>query len=64
MSFADAYRSELRRLHETLEAGVRDLTDEQLQSALARRTRRQPATLHPRVPRGREAKALANRTLH
>jgi ATP-dependent Lhr-like helicase len=49
---------ELRRLAET------PLGDEQLRAALAKRARRVPATLHPRVPRGREAKALADRTLH
>jgi hypothetical protein len=40
------------------------MTDEQLRAALARRALRQPASLHPRVATAREAKALANRTLH
>jgi ATP-dependent helicase Lhr and Lhr-like helicase len=49
---------EVRRLAES------KLSDEALRELLARRARRQPATLHPRVLRGREAKALANRTVH
>ena len=50
--------AELRRL------AASELSDDQLRSALERRQRRLPATLHPRVPRGKEAKALAQRTLH
>ena len=49
---------ELRRLAAT------ELSDDQLRSALTHRTPRHGFSLHPRVPRGREAKALANRTLH
>jgi len=50
--------AELRRLAAT------PLTDEQLKDALVRPGRRRPLQLHPRTPRGREAKALANRQLH
>jgi ATP-dependent Lhr-like helicase len=49
---------ELRRL------AASDLTDEQLHAALTRRAPKHGFTLHPRVPRGREAKALANRIVH
>jgi ATP-dependent Lhr-like helicase len=49
---------EVRRLAES------DLTDEQLRGLLARRSRRVAASLHPRTMTGREAKALANRTVH
>jgi ATP-dependent Lhr-like helicase len=49
---------ELRRL-----AGS-DLTDDQLRVLLARRQLRGTPQLHPRQLRGREAKALANRTVH
>ncbi|MGZ5660061.1 MAG: DEAD/DEAH box helicase [Usitatibacter sp.] len=49
---------EVRRLAPT------QMSDELLRTALARRQRRTAATLHPRVPRGREAKALASRTVH
>ncbi|HET9580043.1 MAG TPA: DEAD/DEAH box helicase [Usitatibacter sp.] len=49
---------ELRRLAST------PMTDEQLLALLTRRIPRHGFSLHPRVPRGREAKALANRTLH
>lgn len=35
MTFADAFRSELNRLHDTLEACVKDLTDEQLHAVPA-----------------------------
>jgi ATP-dependent Lhr-like helicase len=49
---------EVRRL------AASELTDEVLRSLLEKRSLRRGANLHPRVPRGREAKALANRTLH
>ena len=49
---------EVRRL------AASDLTDEELHSALTRRAPRQGLSLHPRVPRGREAAALAKRVLH
>ena len=49
---------ELRRL------AASSFSDDQLRTALARRQLRTAATLHLRVPRGKEAKALANRTLH
>ncbi|HET9651271.1 MAG TPA: DEAD/DEAH box helicase [Usitatibacter sp.] len=49
---------ELRRL-----AGSA-LSDEQLRAALARRALRRAFDLHLRMPTAREAKALANRTLH
>ena len=49
---------ELRRLAES------ELSDDQLRAALARRSLRHPAQLHPRAATAREAKALANRTLH
>jgi ATP-dependent Lhr-like helicase len=49
---------ELRRLAES------ELNDDQLRAALARRSLRHPAQLHPRAMTAREAKALANRTLH
>jgi ATP-dependent Lhr-like helicase len=48
----------LRRLAET------DLTDEQLRGVLARRSLRHALKEHLRVATSREAKALANRTLH
>ncbi|HYC37250.1 MAG TPA: DEAD/DEAH box helicase [Usitatibacter sp.] len=49
---------ELRRLAPSM------LDDAALREALVRRAPRKSAELHPRVLRGREAKALANRTLH
>jgi len=49
---------ELRRLVDVA------MSDEQLRAALARRTMRRTPSLHPRELRGREAKALADRTLH
>jgi len=49
---------EVRRLAES------DIGDEQLRTLLARRSRRAAATLHPRTVTAREAKALANRTVH
>ncbi len=49
---------ELRRL------AASELGDEQLRSLLARRSVRQPLSQHLRVATAREAKALANRTLH
>jgi hypothetical protein len=49
---------ELRRL------AASDLGDEALVAALARRSLRHPARLHPRSVTSREAKALANRTVH
>jgi ATP-dependent Lhr-like helicase len=49
---------EVRRLAAT------ELTDEQLRDALTRRTPRHAVQLHPRTLRGREAKAMADRTLH
>jgi ATP-dependent Lhr-like helicase len=49
---------ELRRL------AASELSDDALRAALARRNLRHPAQLHPRRARGREAKALAARTLH
>jgi len=49
---------EVRRL------AASDLGDGQLQDALTRRKPRHGFSLHPREPRGREAKALANRTVH
>jgi ATP-dependent Lhr-like helicase len=50
--------AELRRLAAT------DLTDEQLHAALAQSRRRFAPQLHPRRLRGREAEAMANRTVH
>jgi ATP-dependent helicase Lhr and Lhr-like helicase len=49
---------EVRRL------AASELGDEQLHSLLARRSLRRAPSLHPRVPTAKEAKALANRTLH
>jgi ATP-dependent helicase Lhr and Lhr-like helicase len=49
---------ELRRLAAT------ELSDDQLRAALARRSLRHPAQLHPRAMTAREAKAMGNRTLH
>jgi ATP-dependent Lhr-like helicase len=49
---------ELRRLAQT------DLTDDQLRAMLARKGLRGTPQLHPRLLRGREAQALANRTIH
>jgi ATP-dependent helicase Lhr and Lhr-like helicase len=49
---------ELRRL------AASDLGDEQLRTALAKRSLRRMPHLHPRLPTGREAKALASRTVH
>ncbi len=49
---------ELRRLAATA------LGDDALREALTRRAPHHPASLHPRVLRGREAKALANRLVH
>ena len=49
---------EVRRL------AASELGDEQLHSLLARRWLRRTPSLHPRVPTAKEAKALANRTLH
>ena len=49
---------ELRRLAPST------LTDEQLRTALQRRSSRQAPFLHPRLPTAKEAKALGNRTLH
>jgi ATP-dependent Lhr-like helicase len=49
---------ELRRL------AASHLGDEQLRTALAKRSLRRTPQLHPRVVTGREAKALADRTLH
>jgi ATP-dependent Lhr-like helicase len=58
LPIAAAEGGELRRL------AAAKLGDEALRDLLARRAPRHPASLHPRVPRGREAKALANRTVH
>ncbi len=49
---------ELRRL------AASDLSDEQLRTALAKRSLRRTPHLHPRVPTGREANALASRIVH
>jgi ATP-dependent Lhr-like helicase len=49
---------ELRRL------AASELNDEQLRAALARRSLRHPAHLHPRAITARESKALGNRTVH
>jgi ATP-dependent Lhr-like helicase len=49
---------ELRRL------AASDLTDDQLRALLAGKASRATPQLHPRLLRGREAKALANRTIH
>ncbi len=49
---------ELRRL------AASNLGDEQLRTALAKRSLRGTPHLHPRMPTGREAKALVNRTVH
>jgi ATP-dependent helicase Lhr and Lhr-like helicase len=49
---------ELRRL------AASELGDEQLRALLARRSLRHAAQLHPRAMTAKEAKALANRTLH
>jgi ATP-dependent Lhr-like helicase len=50
--------SELRRL------AASELSDDQLRAAMTRRPARHALQLHPRTLRGREAKALANRTVH
>jgi ATP-dependent Lhr-like helicase len=50
--------AELRRLAPS------SLGDHELREALTRRAPRHPATLHPRTLRGREAKAMAERTIH
>ncbi len=50
--------SELRRL------AASKLGDDQLREVLTCRALRHPAQLHPRTLQGREAKALANRTVH
>jgi ATP-dependent Lhr-like helicase len=49
---------EIRRLAAT------QLGDDQIKAAFTQPRRRLPAQLHPRQLRGREAEAMANRTLH
>jgi ATP-dependent helicase Lhr and Lhr-like helicase len=49
---------EVRRLSATV------LGDDALREILTRRHPRRALQLHPRTPRGREAEALAKRTLH